>query len=149
MTADAFQVKEADPAASSPDAQPAIVFFDGVCGLCNRYVDFLLRIDAGGKLRFAPLQGKSAAERLGKDEGETLQSIALYDEGKVLRKSDAVIRIFEILGGVWGLFALFGWVPKSLRDWVYEWAARNRYRIFGKRDVCRVPTAEERSRFLD
>ncbi len=139
--------REPDPSPSS--ARQTVVFFDGVCGLCNRYVDFLLRIDAGGKLRFAPLQGQNAADKFGRAEGGRLDSIALYDDGRILEKSDAVIRIFEILGGVWRVFTLLGLIPKSLRDRIYEWTARNRYRVFGKRETCRLPAEEERSRFLD
>lgn len=125
-----------------------IIFFDGVCGLCNRFVDHMLRVDRGGLFLFAPLQGATARERLPEGLADAMKSVVYLREGEVLQRSDAAIRILIDLGGwrvlhkVWFLF------PRVLRDAVYDEVARNRYRWFGKREACRVPTSEERARFL-
>jgi predicted DCC family thiol-disulfide oxidoreductase YuxK len=127
-------------------SQKPIVFFDGVCGLCNRFVDFLFRRDRAGHFRVSPLQGQTAARYLGDREG--LPSVVLWEAGRVYEKSAAVLRILWSLGGGWRCTAPLWIVPSPLRDLVYDWVARNRYRWFGKRDGCRVPTAAERERFL-
>lgn len=125
-----------------------IIFFDGVCGLCNRFVDRLLRIDDEGRFLFAPLQGNTARERLPSGLADALSSVVYLRNGQVLTRSDAALRILIDLGGwrtvhrVWFIF------PRVLRDAVYDWVARNRYRWFGKHDTCRLPTPEERERFL-
>ncbi|HEX9895259.1 MAG TPA: DCC1-like thiol-disulfide oxidoreductase family protein [Gemmatimonadales bacterium] len=127
---------------------PPIVYFDGVCGLCNRFVDFLLRHDRHHRLRFAPLQGRTAAERLGKTKGIDPTTIVLEAEGRMLDRSSAVLGVFHHLGGGWRATGLLRVVPRRLRDLIYDWIARHRYGWFGKREVCRLPTAEERSGFL-
>lgn len=125
-----------------------IVFFDGVCGLCNRFVDRLLRADRKRLFRFAPLQGSTAQGSLPAGMAEAMESIVYLRDGRILQRSDAVLRIVLDLGGwrkVYGLSFMF---PRGLRDRIYAWVARNRYRWFGKRETCRLPTAEERARFL-
>ena len=125
-----------------------IVFFDGVCGLCNRFVDRLLRVDPKGLLRFAPLQGSTAHERLPAGMADAMESIVYLRDGVVLQRSDAALRILVDLGGWRVLYRALFIVPRFLRDAVYAWIARNRYRWFGKRDACRLPTPEERARFM-
>lgn len=128
---------------------PTVVFFDGVCNLCNRLVDRLVRLDRGGKLRFASLQGKAAHELLGA-EADALASIVVVRDGDVFRESDALIQIGLALGGIHGLGArLLRIVPSGPRDFFYRLVARKRYALFGKRDTCRLPTGDERSRFLE
>ncbi len=129
-------------------AQP-IVFFDGVCGLCNAIVDLLLRIDTRRVLLFAPLQGETARRALGPlaQNGGAWSVILLDAEGR-FDHSEAALRIFRYVGWPWSLLALLKVVPRDLRDRAYDFIARHRYEWFGKRATCRVPTPEERERFL-
>jgi len=127
----------------------SIIYFDGVCGLCNRFVDFVLARDHARRFRFAPLQGSTAATRLG-DPGEVDPTTIVYEEDGVLfDRSAAALRIVAGLGGIWSLVAVLGLIPRPIRDAVYDWVARHRYGWFGKHDTCRLPTPEERAVFLD
>lgn len=131
----------------------SIIFFDGVCNLCNGLVDFLMRKDRHAHFVFASLQGQTAKELLfsGRSpQASDINSVIYLCEGNVHRSSTALIYILRDLGGwcSW-LATLLLLVPRPIRDLVYEAVARNRYRIFGKRDICRFPTPEERARFLD
>ena len=126
-----------------------IVFFDGVCGFCNAWVDFILARDPDGKLTFAPLQGVTAEQLLPTEDRTQLHSRVLWRPERAYRKTSAVVRIFWTLGGVWWLVGSLLWIiPRPLRNLGYDLVARNRYRIFGKKDACRMPTPEQRSRFL-
>lgn len=133
---------------AAPTTNHRIVFFDGVCGLCNRAVDRLMRIDRNASLRFAPLQGETAQAMLPKGMADALESVIYLRDGEVLGGADAAIRIMTDLGGWRKINGALWIVPRPLRDAVYRWIARNRYRWFGKRETCRLPTAEERERFL-
>jgi predicted DCC family thiol-disulfide oxidoreductase YuxK len=126
-----------------------IVFFDGVCGLCNSVVDILLRIDTKQLLYFSPLQGETAKSTLDQERLNQLDTIFYKEGNEVFEKSTAVLRILMKIGGIYSVASLFLIIPKSFRDWIYCWVARNRYRFFGKKDTCRLPTAEERARFID
>ncbi len=126
-----------------------VVFFDGVCGLCNRMVDLLLAIDGEGRIRFSPLQGELAAEQLAESVRTDTDSIVYLREGELYLRSNAVLWICRDLGRPWALAWIFIFLPRFLRDFLYDAVARNRYRLFGKRDTCRVPTPEERARFFD
>ncbi len=132
------------------DRQPGpIVFFDGVCGLCNASVDWLLARDDRAVLRFAPIQGETALRMLGRLAGNPESwSMVLVDDTGRYRRSDAAIRIVRHLGGWWACIGLLLIIPRGLRDGVYGWVARNRYRFFGRRETCRLPTPAERGRFL-
>jgi predicted DCC family thiol-disulfide oxidoreductase YuxK len=123
-----------------------IVFFDGVCGLCHGFVDFLVRRDTARVLRYAPLQGTTAAEfaRLPRD----LDSVIVADGERVLVKSDAALTVLYRLGGFWRLSAVARVVPRVLRDAAYDLVARHRYRWFGTRDACRLPTPDAARWFL-
>jgi predicted DCC family thiol-disulfide oxidoreductase YuxK len=127
---------------------PPIVFFDGVCGLCNRSVDLLLRWDAKGVLRFAPLQGATAQAMLPAEQVRDLDSLVLKDAKGIHRRSEAALLSLEHLGGGWRGIRLLRALPSGLRDAIYGLVARHRYRWFGKRTSCRLPTATERERFL-
>jgi predicted DCC family thiol-disulfide oxidoreductase YuxK len=135
----------------SPLSSPyPIVFFDGVCNLCNGAVTFILERDIGGRLRFAALQSNFAAKHLpalGKDPRE-ISSILVLDEGRVLSESDAVLRISEELSRPWRWLSAFRVLPRFLRNALYRLIARNRYRLFGKRESCRIPKEGEAERFL-
>ena len=134
---------------TAPPDDKSVIFFDGVCGLCNRSVDSVLKRDTQNMFLFAPLQGETAQRLLSKNDTETLGSIVLWEQGRTFRRSAAVVRVLWKLGGVW---AWLGWglwiIPRPLRDLVYKLVAASRYRLFGKKETCRLPTPEERSRFL-
>lgn len=126
-----------------------IIYFDGVCGLCNRFVDFVLTRDREHRFRFAPLQGTTAAARFSPLGGAAPETI-LYEEGdRLYARSTAALRILSRLGGLWWIVSALRICPAVIRDAVYDWIARNRYGWFGRREACRIPTAEERAVFLD
>ena len=127
-----------------------IVFYDGECGLCQRSVQWLQRHDPEGVLRYAPLEGETANRTLpalGRDRGAW--SLMYQDEHGTYRASEGVLRAVKRLGGAWALAAAVALlVPRAVRDWVYRAIARNRYRWFGRADVCALPSPETRDRFL-
>jgi predicted DCC family thiol-disulfide oxidoreductase YuxK len=127
-----------------------IILFDGVCNFCNYGVQFALKRDKTGLLQFAPLQGETAKVLLPRyDINPTnLTSVVLIDGDKAYTQSSAALRICRYLKGGWPLLYGFIIVPRFLRDAVYNFLARNRYRWFGKKDSCMVPTSEIRHRFL-
>ena len=133
---------------AAPRPSPPIVFFDGVCGLCNRSVDLLLRWDTKAVLRFAPLQGSTARALLPAEQTRDLDSLVLKDAKGIHRRSDAALLALEHLGGGWRMMGLLRALPRGWRDAVYGWVARHRYRWFGKKESCRLPSANERERFL-
>jgi predicted DCC family thiol-disulfide oxidoreductase YuxK len=134
-----------------------IILYDGVCGLCNRLVQFLLKHDKHARLRFASLQSDFAAkvlQRHGIDpkDLDTLHVIENYEQPgeRVLQRSNAILRAGRELGGFWSASAgAARIIPRSLRDVIYRFVARNRYRVFGKYDTCMLPEPNQRSRFLD
>ena len=131
-------------------AAPPIVLFDGVCNLCNGSVQFLLKRDPEGRFRFASLQS-DAGRRLMAEHGlavDSLSSVLLIEGGRVWQESSAALRIARHLPGAWKLLRVFAAVPRPLRDAVYRWIARNRYRWFGKTETCWLPTPELKARFL-
>ena len=126
-----------------------ILFFDGVCGLCNHAVDFVMRNDSRSRIRFAPLQGATAAELLESQDVANLNSMVMLEHGRAFRRTAAAVRILWNLGGFWNVLGWLLWVvPAPLRDVAYRLVAATRYRFFGKRETCRMPTPEERSRIL-
>ena len=126
----------------------AIVFFDGFCGLCNGTVDRLLKWDSRNRLLFSPLQGTTAADLLGTSSTSEPDAIVYLRQGTVYRESSAILRILRDVGG-WRVVLGMGLVvPTFLRDPVYRFVARHRYRWFGRRAECRLPSPEERGRFL-
>ena len=132
------------------ELEKPILFFDGVCGLCNRFVDFSLKHDPHGRVLFAPLQGKTAAELLSKSDLENLDTVMFYENGNRSRRSTAIVKLLSGVGGFWNVLAWLLWlIPRPLRDFGYRLTAKNRYRFFGQKETCRLPTAEERARFLD
>jgi predicted DCC family thiol-disulfide oxidoreductase YuxK len=127
-----------------------IILFDGECNLCDGTVQFILRHDAQKRFRFAALQS-TAAQRLAPEDTQTegeRRSVVLIEGGKIYRKSTAALRIARHLDGLLPLLYAFIIVPRPIRDAVYSVIARNRYRWFGKKDACLLPTGELRQRFL-
>lgn len=134
------------------DAQGPVVLFDGVCNLCNASVNFMIDRDRDARLKFASLQSEAArallrARGAAVPEGDP-ESILLVEGARVWERSDAVLRLSRHLPAPWRWSVVFLAVPRALRDVVYRWIARNRYRWFGRSEVCRVPTPELRGRFL-
>jgi predicted DCC family thiol-disulfide oxidoreductase YuxK len=134
-----------------------ILLYDGVCGLCNRLVRFILRRDPEGIFRFASLQSGFAARMLQRHGADATDLDTVYvfvnpdqaDE-TLLARSDAVIFILKQLGGFWRFAGFLAQLkPRFLRDWGYRVVARNRYRVFGRFESCMLPSAEHRDRFLD
>lgn len=126
-----------------------ILFFDGVCNLCNGFVDFIIKRDPEGHFLFSPLQGQKAKSTLPIEKIEKLSTVILWSQGQIYEKSDAALLVLQQLGGLWW-FSRFFWIaPQFMRNFVYDFVAKNRYKLFGKRDSCRLPTKEERARFLD
>ena len=128
-----------------------LILFNGICNFCKYWVNFAIRRDKKMKLKFTPLQGETAKKILPKFQISTtsLSSVVIVDMGRVWTQSSAAIRICKHLDGGWKLFYAFIIIPKFIRDFFYNIIARNRYRWFGKKEVCMVPTPELRERFLD
>ena len=134
----------------SVETDTPILFFDGVCGLCNHSVDFVLRHDRAGTIRFAPLQGQTAAKLLPAEDTRNLNSVVFQVRGQARRQSTAIACLLREMGGVWSLLGWLLWlVPSPLRNLGYRLVARFRYRMFGQTETCRMPKPEERARFLE
>jgi predicted DCC family thiol-disulfide oxidoreductase YuxK len=125
-----------------------ILFFDGVCGLCNGAVDFVLAHEKNEFLKFSPLQSDFAIRTLPAEFTQNLGTLVLMSDRQFMTKSDAALEIFKLLGWPWSLISIFKLLPKFFRDFLYDQVARTRYTIFGKKDSCRLPTANEKSRFI-
>lgn len=135
---------------SRAEAAFPIVFYDGLCGFCDRSVQFLLSHGGHGRFRFAALQGATAAALLDEPTRTKLDSLVLRTpDGRVYKRSTAAIKIAAGLGGAWVLALLLLLVPRPVRDFFYDQFARRRYRWFGQLDQCRLPTPAERAAFLD
>lgn len=128
-----------------------IMLFDGVCNLCNRSVQFIIKRDKKQQFLFASLQGKTGQQLLQQFHlpANDLNSFILIEGDKVYKRSTGALRMLKALGGGWQLFYAFIIVPPFIRDGVYNWIARNRYKWYGKREECMIPTPELRQRFLD
>tara|TARA_R110002033_G_scaffold41236_6_gene81836 strand:+ start:1349 stop:1765 length:417 start_codon:yes stop_codon:yes gene_type:complete len=128
-----------------------IILFDGVCNLCNSSVQYVIRRDKSNAYRFAALQseiGKKLVEERGIDTSQ-IDSIILIEPGVAYyTKSTAALKIAQSFGGVWQLTSVFEWIPEKIRDWVYDYIAKNRYKWYGKKEVCMVPSPENNERFL-
>ena len=127
----------------------SIVLFDGVCNFCNSAVNFIIRHDRANRFKFTPLQSDTGRELRAKyNIGENVDSVVLIEEGRAYAQSTAGLRIARGLGGVWSLAYVFIVVPTVIRDFFYKTFAKNRYRLFGKKEMCMMPTADVRERFV-
>ena len=138
-----------------PSCNP-IILYDGVCGLCNRLVQFLLKRDRRDRLRFASLQSEFAAtvlKRHGLDPTDLNTVYLIVNHGKineqVLARSEAIIKALDSLGGIWRIAPLGKVLPRPLRDMFYKAVAANRYRVFGKSDSCMMPEPRHRQKFIE
>ena len=126
-----------------------IVFFDGVCNLCQGSVRYLIKHDKKGVLKFASLQGKYAKDFVNETEIQSMQSVLFFDGKMLYKKSTAVLKLSRLLGG-WHQLLLLGYIlPRFIRDRLYNIVAKNRYRWFGKKDQCMLPSKGFENRFLD
>ena len=138
----------------TPDTAP-VLLYDGVCGFCNKSVQMILAHDRKNDLRFAALQsdfGRAVVERHPELKG--VDSVVFLERTpggaeRVHIRSEAALRVASYLGGLWRVFLVARLMPSSLRDFLYNLFARNRYKIFGRYDACMLPPPEVRSRFLD
>jgi predicted DCC family thiol-disulfide oxidoreductase YuxK len=139
----------------TPDSKP-IVLYDGICGLCNHLVQFLLKRDTHDHFRFASLQSTFANALLtdrGLDPNDLDTVYVVKDYGlpnqSLLARSDAILYLLTQLGGLWKLAGVGRVLPKAFRDVIYKIVARNRYRVFGKHESCMLPEPKHRQKFLD
>lgn len=127
-----------------------IILFDGVCNLCNSSVNFIIDKDVSNVFKFASLQSETGTKLIKNYNltAENIDSVILIDNDRAYIKSDAALMIAAQLGGVYKILSFMRIIPKFIRDFFYDIIARNRYRWFGKKDVCRIPTPELKSKFL-
>jgi len=127
-----------------------VIVFDAMCVLCSGHAQFVLRHDRGGRFLLASMQSEAGAalyRSFGIDPADP-DTLILVEDDKALRDSDAILVIWRGLGWPWRVAGLFGVVPRGLRDPLYRWVARHRYRLFGRREACWVPSAAQRARIL-
>lgn len=132
-------------------SQELIVFYDGVCKLCNGFVNFLLAVDKKGVIKFASLQS-AFAEHLLQDaikKSEDFETIIFLEKGKIYYESSAVLRIFKYLGFFYSILSIFLIVPSFVRNPIYRLISRHRYKIFGRYQSCKLPDKSYEDRFYD
>lgn len=131
--------------------QQSIILFDGVCNFCNSAVNFTLKRNKKENIRFAPLQSEAAQKLLQQYglPGDVMESFVFIDDGKAYQRSTASLKVCRHLTGLWPLCYGLIIVPRFIRDGIYNWIAKNRYKWFGIREVCMMPTPEVRARFLN
>ena len=134
----------------------AIVLYDGVCGLCNRAVQFLLKRDRHDRFQFASLQSDVAArvlQRHGMDAKslDTVYAVLNYGEPNetLLAKGDAFLFFAKVIGGIWSVAQAGRIMPRPIRNWLYDFIARHRYQVFGKSESCMLPDPKQRHKFLE
>lgn len=128
----------------------SVILFDGVCNLCNASIDFIIKRDKKDHFRVGALQDDAGKKLLSKFKvnPEYLDSLVLIEDQQIYFRSTAALKISKNLSGAWPLFYGFIILPASIRDGIYDWIGKNRYRWFGKKNTCRLPTPEERAKFL-
>tara|TARA_R110002051_G_C8408221_1_gene449710 strand:+ start:99 stop:542 length:444 start_codon:yes stop_codon:yes gene_type:complete len=128
----------------------SIIFFDGICNLCNASIDFVMQRDNKAHFLVGALQEDFSKEILSKYEvkEDYLDSLVLLEDGEIYYKSTAALKIAKHLSGLWPALYLLIVLPKFLRDPIYNWIGSNRYRWFGKKSTCRLPTPAEKAKFL-
>jgi len=127
-----------------------IILFDGVCNLCNNAVKFVIKRDKKSSIKFAPLQSETGQQLLQQYNLPIIEmnSFFFIENNKAYDRSTAALRVCRHLKGLWPLCYGLIIVPKFIRDSIYDWIAKNRYKWFGQKDTCMIPTPELRSRFL-
>lgn len=125
-----------------------VVFFDGLCGLCNGFIDFLMKFDSSKSFYFSPLQSDFAKTTLPFELTQDIKTIVVLIDGQIYKKAEAVFKVLQKLGGMWSLISILRVLPSPLLNFGYDLVAANRYSLFGKKETCRIPTPDERQRFL-
>jgi predicted DCC family thiol-disulfide oxidoreductase YuxK len=136
----------------SPDPlNHPVILFDGVCNLCNSSVLFIIKRDPNSRFYFAALQSEFGYAQLKKFDwpGTEMNSVLLIKDNQLYQKSNAALEIARHLNGLWPVLYIFKIIPSFVRDGLYTWVANNRYRWFGKKEACMIPTPELKSRFMD
>ena len=133
------------------DSLKPVILFDGVCNLCNSSVLFVIKHDRAARFSFAALQSSFGQRQLNKFSLplNNLDTLLLIKDGRLLIRSAAALEIAKNLDGLWPGFYVFKIIPTFLRDGVYDFVAKKRYKWFGKRESCMIPTPELRSRFIE
>lgn len=136
--------------AKNPIVNHPVILFDGVCNLCNASVQFIIERDKKRYFRFATLQGETAKRLLAnhKINHKKTESVILVFGDRAFLHSRAALEITKKLNGLWPLLYVFRFIPAVLRDKIYDWIAKNRYRWFGKREACMIPSRELQELFL-
>lgn len=138
------------PSTKSVSQNTQLILFDGVCNFCNSSINFIIDHDPEKNFKFVPLQselGQSVLKQFNKNTKD-FDSVILLKNNQLYQKSEAAIEITKHLSGAWKYLAVFGILPAFILDFFYDIIAKNRYRIFGKTETCRMPTPELRERFL-
>ena len=128
-----------------------VILFDGICNLCNSSVNWVIDRDSSNQFKFSALQstyGKAVVEKFHLQR-DFMDTVLLVDGDKIWQRSDAALQILKSLGGIYSVAVIFFIVPAFIRNMVYNFVARNRYKWFGKQDVCRVPAPELKEKFLE
>ena len=136
---------------SSTEPTPHVILFDGVCNLCDGFVQFVIKRDPTARFKFGTLQSGAALQLLqGTDlRPDDLKTVVYVKGNTRMYRSTAALTVLKDLGGAWALAYGFMIVPRPIRDWVYGFIAKHRYKWFGEKESCMIPTPELRSRFLD
>ncbi|MFH1196515.1 MAG: thiol-disulfide oxidoreductase DCC family protein [bacterium] len=135
----------------TPSTDYPIIFFDGVCNFCNSSVNFIIKRDKNRIFRYAALQsnaGQKLLERLSISNSD-LDTVILFDGNQIYEKSGAALEIVYLLPGAWKFLYIFRFIPRFVRDFLYDLFARNRYKIFGKREMCMMPSPQIKELFMD
>ncbi len=130
------------------DISQPVIFFDDVCNLCNSSVQFIIRHDKKKQFLFAPLQSELGQEAIKQFPGKAPDSVVLFYKRKFFVKSDATLNIAKLLDGGWKLCYAGIILPRFIRNGIYDFVSRNRYKWFGRKEACMIPTAELRARFI-
>lgn len=131
--------------------QPPVILFDGICNFCNNAVNFVIKKDRKGIIKFAPLQSEEAMKLLAQYNLtiQDMRSFVLIENNQCFTRSTAALRVCKYLGHLWQLLYGLIIIPRFIRNGIYDWIAKNRYEWFGKKEQCMIPTPEVRSRFLN
>ena len=125
-----------------------IIFFDGVCNLCNGFINFVFQYSNDPEMKVSSIQGETAKKYLSYEERKNLSTVIYYKNQKKYYQSTAVLHVLKDIGSIFIILYPLIIIPAFIRNFCYDLIAKNRYRLFGKKDHCRLPTPEERNRFL-
>lgn len=126
----------------------ALIFFDGVCNFCNSSINFIIRNDKKGYFQFSALQSETAKSYLPNLNQDNIESVILVENGKIYNKSTAALKIARKLDGLWPVLYVFIFLPKFMRDPIYDLIGKNRYKWFGKKNECMIPGPDIKKRFM-